>query len=1696
MPSDWTFDQIPQGTGPFQRHSPTATLSSDVELIRLLREAEQHRFTAEELQAALAHCGSNTPISWLLDNWPKLIDTVQNLSTKYGQERKENIIGTISAVESRDALRMHKGNVWHAVTECIQQRQRKFHEIMLEGSYQREDVVWALTAHQGNVDLALMDLAKSKHIKPFSMKVWGPPTGVENESGNMMELAEESLAIQRFISDNLDSTLMQFTPSNESTSNAVAKSETESIASTEADNSPNILRDIEKLIGNMELKQSQQNEDMLQNIEQILGHVLAKHSASRPLSSASNFSFGSYENSKSVTSPIPEEIATLGHNLHGQVDQVQESVKVFMEQHIQDVAPDVVEHVEHDLDMYRYLNSAQQLQFRKEFNTLNNEDVQDVPVVLEHHLQQPTNSFEDEIIANVRDDQMQTVNITNDFVDAADHKDNNVSIPTQVKDRVEMNSFKIASHEEVNYIMPDEHAMHAGLLSSIAPVTLKTSKTEFRPDSESHQSTLSHIKTNQPQSERVLSSNNASQPNTIENPSQQLKAIDNGNFIDQTTQPAAVKIKCTVAPIVSKEEKTAFISQPIMNQPKLNEQIDLAITQSETVQTRPDKHDDEPSINNYDSQRFLQSETVQTRQQKHDEELATNIYDSHQNKSYSNMENSTIIEKSIELPMVNEKVKVNKKRKNRQKCFKHDSISETTKKPSENDCLNMKDSQTKQDVEIREDKTQIELTDTYVDKGSTTVFNLQTTSTIDNIGTETPHSQISSNEVDGHVANSSLVNEFNSNDKQSLRKMYDASEIVNLSHTLELASNVSIIHITESGSTSHYTENDEIDKYVAPDQVYYNEGTNETIIVRATGKQEMASGNMHPDDQMDTNTITSIILEEDGMQPASFSPQPLDRTHKQSLDHIINAVHLKETTFDEERSISPSSTIDASIVDGSDEISDSETEHDTEQNSSSDFKINAMNASIVNDSDEISDSETENETERNSTPDFNINAMDTSSLRSEKNTQNLSDMVIDTRKLIQQMKDEINSDIASFVSDDSECEDDETDYDESYSGEEWDGEEVSDEEEENTDYERGEGEEEEGDYTSSEDGSEYFDGEVEEDDLVDNPVALDKLEIAAEENQEVVIQDTLGEEENEQDSTKGESVEESDYYEEEIDEELQPVINNQNKTAVAKLADAGEVNEDEDDESEYYEEEIIEEVHIIDYSDQPDSFQIADDGPILPPMEFLDSNTPDSFGLIENLQHPYEYIENHAQLLHESSNHLESSPIQNFNELQLSEAIAGQTETAFATEEDRPENIIEAVDQQALLLNANAAGKSNQSDELLLETIRFNSIEPHDNIIQTIQKSLNITSTIMTSVSADHSRSIIANNREPVDIVSDASTEVDLDLQIEATGAIDENTSNSVPEVFGDELTLNSKTAIIENSDEDIRNVEVMEVNEILAADINTLVFADETLISENPDVNLPVISAAGSSTNILEIRSEQIVDENMIIPLNENANNKSEAIISSNSSTEIHPATPSKQINSPTPSTKIAISSNQVKSQKVSAKKIPVRKASLPGLFGPLGTTNVRAMQQEFLNKQPDNGKPSKIVPPKVYGKPGTISNSLSERITKFIKPFTSGSNIKDSAKVPSKSIPLAGGSGSGASSTNKSEESYSKSVQNSLGKCKIPKKNYHETCFSDDYQSSDDDDEPPIVVTERRPPLRQQSMPNIMRLELDDEETFDVSI
>ena len=94
-------------------------------LCHCLQDAEQCGYTAEDIQVSLNHCGDVNPVSWLRENWDNMMDTVVTLASNVGHEAEENTIGTLSKIEAKEALRKHKGNIWAAVTECVEQRQMR-----------------------------------------------------------------------------------------------------------------------------------------------------------------------------------------------------------------------------------------------------------------------------------------------------------------------------------------------------------------------------------------------------------------------------------------------------------------------------------------------------------------------------------------------------------------------------------------------------------------------------------------------------------------------------------------------------------------------------------------------------------------------------------------------------------------------------------------------------------------------------------------------------------------------------------------------------------------------------------------------------------------------------------------------------------------------------------------------------------------------------------------------------------------------------------------------------------------------------------------------------------------------------------------------------------------------------------------------------------------------------------------------------------------------------------------------------------------------------------------------------------------------------------------------------------------------------------------------------------------------------------
>ncbi|XP_071632976.1 uncharacterized protein Lubel isoform X4 [Temnothorax longispinosus] len=165
--------------GPSASQGISTLTRQGLEIVEILREAEKQGFTTDDVQVALAQ-GAPNPIEWLQTQWPHLVETVQVLVTAQGKELKENSIGVLSPAEAKEALRSVKGDMWNAVATAIQRRQQKCEQIMAKGNFALADVVRALDNNTGVEDATLLELQKNQ-LKPFLLRIWGPPVGVENE---------------------------------------------------------------------------------------------------------------------------------------------------------------------------------------------------------------------------------------------------------------------------------------------------------------------------------------------------------------------------------------------------------------------------------------------------------------------------------------------------------------------------------------------------------------------------------------------------------------------------------------------------------------------------------------------------------------------------------------------------------------------------------------------------------------------------------------------------------------------------------------------------------------------------------------------------------------------------------------------------------------------------------------------------------------------------------------------------------------------------------------------------------------------------------------------------------------------------------------------------------------------------------------------------------------------------------------------------------------------------------------------------------------------------------------------------------------------------------------------------------------------------------------------------------------------------
>lgn len=583
------------------------------------------------------------------------------------------------------------------------------------------------------------------------------------------------------------------------------------------------------------------------------------------------------------------------------------------------------------------------------------------------------------------------------------------------------------------------------------------------------------------------------------------------------------------------------------------------------------------------------------------------------------------------------------------------------------------------------------------------------------------------------------------------------------------------------------------------------------------------------------------------------------------------------------------------------------------------------------------------------------------------------------------MKDEINSDIASFVTDQEYSDYDETD------SRSWTEEE----------------------FTEENDDEEYEDEEFEDED------------------EEYEDEDTNNSAEKQ--ITSEESDDESVFYDndntDEIEHHTSIGVRRSQSLDSERFVEAEENVDAEQDTS-----------IVVD-----DMFSEAFEA-ILPPTEFIDEIVDNDVVIGYDETEPSDTIL--EQIDHIQEEEIDISP----NE------IENNSEEPNQTVESRPNSIesqyedTESEDSQD--------NSDEESEELVtdseFENIKRNSVDLQENALF-IQQQLNKATNIVLAKSSTELR----------DDVSPASSHKSEDATEGIYGA-NENVHASEDVVIvleNDDSNIISGTdillleAITEPTDStDSANisaqVEVVVANQKVD-DLSEMVFVESV---ETSTINDSIQNVALDSNNVNEVGTS--TSSKMISSTSNEGASTSTSIVSA--AEDIEEVLHSSEL--PTSSKQAQQPQKQVKSTTKAPKKIPVRKASLAlsGPFGSVRTNNVRAMQQELLNKsipKPFPSKPSKIVPPKVYTKASITS--LTERITKFIKPFANASTSKDP----------------------------STSTASTVVKNVIPKKKYHETCFSDDNPTSDEEEEQTTPVR-RQVPIRQQSMPNIMERQLADEE------
>lgn len=1466
---------------------------------------------------------------------------------------------------------------------------------------------------------------------------------------------------------------------------------TDDRSATESTNS-NMLRDIETLIGNMEQTQAKQNEHMLKNIENMLGPLLSAKQ-SRPQSSNSDFSANSYERIY-VKSPIPVKMAVAEQQ--GDFN-VENDVRNFMEKHIQEVNPDVVEQVSQLLLPFESFLALNLLPFSD-----------------------PKINFQ------VERDLIDTPDQSHDSVDM-------ISTMQELIDEADLSEFEEMEGNDTDSeeILSINEFLKNQMGSEYGSVLEPTNHVERLAGSE--HSNVQHIRLEVGETAKMETILPTGSSSTGENTGL-LSQKDGKNQKQRVnhreeTILQSESLNGAVRKIVASQEKVNGQPQKVVDEAKISlpkesmstgEKVSLAVQKEKSSQkpkvtkkhqtTSKKSSDKTQHIPKNDTKMETVDSTASTSQANNDiRETSTEGVPSPSQTQYKR--NATdIADKKEHSPSNPEVVSLKST-----KALRNEKKSKPAAQPtataaiSRQDVVSTKNDNTPADpkavssgfgdltptVIVSPDKIVLSVTDQVTNALQQQVTDSSNEATSGDISIIVQSSLLrdiqgeSSLTSVSHVASTEEPEISLSSSQMIIEQIESPKQVKNVAKTMKKVSAQSKGRKASSSTkkAAHKRQAPQsVPNIIIESDVVTQAAVNDTIQPRDVGQSQPAQTNERSNifgDTQNNDTHREVVeahnINENDNQIIATG-EMAEEQHISALvdidvrqrEEIIEELevtqneHVNDATNDEreyqrvvhENIPQDEAQDELTIDEGSHEVEEEISVLETHSTIKNNDMINGNDQTQVqyeqtnnegnHEIDEgiayqethstIRNNEMVNENGRTlSQADQETTSNENTEAAESKPPQNLSDMVHDTKRLIQQMKDEINSDIASFVSDPEYSDYSDTES-QSWTEGEYTGEEVEEEYEDEEDYE----EEEEDDYD---------DYETEEDDYTDDDKNDSEVKqtISGESDDELVYYD------NEEEVTEqvrhftpairsSQSVESENYVEAQEHLEFQNIASDGNDDELFEALlpppafsdEVGDIQQINDSvQAESSDQTISNETKLQSENSQRNSVEIQNgeetDGS---DQSYEDSVESDAESDVVNVE--FETIKRNSIDLQENAI---------FIQQQLNKATTVIVEKVSTEHRDEVSPVVE-------IPNVENASNSEGNTVDREESSREDPINL-PNEVATIQSTLNV------APGNEDSKQVREDEEEVTEEEEEEEEETEEEEEVEEAPlihTITQTTSQTqqnerVEETQIPQINNMTDIVVLSPTGSEVSSEVVNPSNEAVTTSIviNTEV---ETVISNVDDhTSEEIIPAEETPTaksvqqKVTELISEAASTSSKAGTSTETRDNQQ---ASSSKSTEVASQSPSSSKQTQLP--------KQAKTTTKTVKKIPVRKTSLAlsGPFGAVRTTNVRAMQQELLNKtteKPSSTKPSKIVPPKVYTKASITS--LTERITKFIKPFSNTSTSKEPVAV----------------------------VKNV-----IPKKKYHETCFSDDNPTSDEESMP----VRRHVPIRQQSLPNIMATQLSEEE------